>query len=91
MTGRKLFQLRLKTEKLGRGSPFGLVGIVRSSSLRICGWRGEKLPQSDQLNDQKETVSPFHGRWQSARSNEPPVRRGLTKKSKDSPCIEAVV
>jgi len=61
MTGRKLFQLQLKTEELGGGSHLRFVGIIRFSSLRICGWRGEKLTQSDQLNDKKQQVVLF--RW----------------------------
>ena len=59
MTDRKLFQLRLKTEKLGRGSP-----------LRVCRYRSfflatnirlalGKTHQSGQLNDKKETGPPF--------------------------------
>jgi hypothetical protein len=58
MTGRKLFQLQLKTEELGRGSRLRFVGIIRFSLLRICGWRGKLTPKRP-AERQKETGRSF--------------------------------
>jgi hypothetical protein len=59
MTDRKLFQLRLKTEKLGRGSPLRVCryrSFFLATNMRLA--RG-KTQQSGQLNDKKETGPPF--------------------------------
>jgi hypothetical protein len=59
MTVRRLFQLQLKTEELGRGSRLQSVGIIRFSSLRIRGWREEKLTPKRPTEREKETGPPF--------------------------------
>jgi hypothetical protein len=68
MTGRKLFQLQLETEELGRGS--------RLQFYRYCSFflatniplAGKNSPQSDQLNDKKKRVVLF--RWPMAASRQ---------------------